>query len=72
MNVMHAYPAVQKLVQQSMAVKTVRLMLYRYMRRPPKKRKTEVCRRVGKASTAQGRRNLATPSEKKERIRARL
>jgi hypothetical protein len=66
MNVMHAYTAMQKPVHQTTAVKTVRLILNRYMRRPPKKIMTEICRRAGKASTVQGRWNLSTPSEKKE------
>ena len=72
MNVIHAYAAVQKPIHQTTAVKTVRSMLNRYIRRPPKNRKTEMCRRVGNASTAQGRCNLLMPSAKKERIRARL
>ena len=55
MIVMHAYTAVQKPIHPTTAEKTVRLILVRYMRRPPKKRKTEICRRAGKASTAQGR-----------------
>jgi hypothetical protein len=53
---MHAYTTMQKPAQQCTTIKTVVLVLHRYMRRPPKKRKTERWRRVGKASMAQGRR----------------
>src|SRR6266850_2803475 len=42
------------------------------MARPAKKRDKERCRRMGNASTAQGRCSLSTPSAKNARICTRL
>src|SRR6266702_3738007 len=72
MTVIHPYRIVQTLTHDNTRLKIVSLILHRNTTRPAKNRNRETCSNVGNASTAHGRRNFSTPSEKNARIRARL
>jgi hypothetical protein len=72
MNVMHRYRPAQMPSHDMTTLKTVWLMLNKYIARPAKKSDKERCKRMGKDSTARGRWSLSMPSEKNARIWTRL